>query len=241
MRGKTTFLERPWVAASLMALILFSAATVPLETLPDLDASVRSFLRMAEIAVVGVFTAEYLYRLYTAERRLKFVFSAYGLIDLFAILPFFLMLTFDLRALRLLRLMRLLRLLKFVRYNQALNRMRLALLESKEELVVSLMMLCMAIYFAAFGIFYFEHAEQPGKFSSIIDAMWWAVATVTTVGYGDIYPITVGGRLFTFILLVASLGLVAAPTGIFASALLSIRSDERAAMKARADDGIPPA
>ena len=223
------FLERPAVAFFLVVLILFSAATVPLETLPDLSPAVIEFLRLAEWFVVAVFTVEYLMRLYAAEHRLRFVFSWYGLVDLLAILPFYLAFSYDLRILRLLRVFRLFRLFKLTRYNHALSRMWRAFVESKEELAVSLLILTMAIYFAAFGIFYFEHDTQPDKFTSIVDALWWAVATVTTVGYGDIYPITIGGRLFTFLLLIASLGLVAAPTGIFASALLSIRSDEREA------------
>lgn len=223
------FLERPVVAFFLVVLILFSAATVPLETLPDLSPAVIEFLRLAEWFVVAVFTVEYLMRLYAAEHRLRFIFSWYGLVDLLAILPFYLAFSYDLRILRLLRVFRLFRLFKLTRYNQALSRMWRTFVESKEELAVSLLILTMAIYFAAFGIFYFEHDTQPDKFTSIVDALWWAVATVTTVGYGDIYPITIGGRLFTFLLLIASLGLVAAPTGIFASALLSIRSDEREA------------
>ncbi len=225
------FLERPVVAFLLVVLILFSAATVPLETLPNLSPAVIDFLRMAEWFVVAVFTVEYLLRLYAAEHRLRFIFSWYGLVDLLAILPFYFALSYDLRILRLLRIFRLFRLFKLTRYNHALSRMWRAFAESKEELAVSLLILTMAIYFAAFGIFYFEHDKQPDKFTSIVDALWWAVATVTTVGYGDIYPITIGGRLFTFLLLIASLGLVAAPTGIFASALLSIRSDEREAQK----------
>lgn len=223
------FLERPVVAFFLVVLILFSAATVPLETLPDLSPAVIEFLHLAEWFVVAVFTVEYLMRLYAAEHRLRFIFSWYGLVDLLAILPFYLAFSYDFRILRLLRVFRLFRLFKLTRYNHALSRMWRAFVESKEELAVSLLILTMAIYFAAFGIFYFEHDTQPDKFTSIVDALWWAVATVTTVGYGDIYPITIGGRLFTFLLLIASLGLVAAPTGIFASALLSIRSDEREA------------
>lgn len=223
------FLERPVVAFFLVVLILFSAATVPLETLPHLSPAMIEFLRLAEWFVVAVFTVEYLLRLYAAEHRLRFIFSWYGLVDLLAILPFYLAFSYDFRILRLLRVFRLFRLFKLTRYNHALSRMWRAFVESKEELAVSLLILTMAIYFAAFGIFYFEHDTQPDKFTSIVDALWWAVATVTTVGYGDIYPITIGGRLFTFLLLIASLGLVAAPTGIFASALLSIRSDEREA------------
>ncbi len=84
----------------------------------------------------------------------------------------------------------------------------------------------MMLYLSAVGIYHFEHAAQPEVFSSIFDCLWWAVATLTTVGYGDIYPITVGGRLFTFIILILGLGLVAVPTGIVASSLSSIKRKE---------------
>ena len=156
------------------------------------------------------------------ENRRAFVFGFHGIVDLLAILPFYLAFALDLRGLRMLRLVRL---LKLVRFDAALGRMARAFVAAREELAISLLVLGVIVYFAAFGIFYFEHAAQPEKFTSMMDALWGAVATVTTVGYGDIDPITVGGRLFTFVVLIASLGLVAAPTGIFASALLSVRSE----------------
>ena len=242
MRARAAaWLERPGVGFLLVVLILFSAATVPLETLPGLSPGLQRFLSIAEIVVVAIFTAEYLLRLWVAERRWRFATSMQGIIDLLAILPFYLAFAIDLRAVRLLRVFRLLRLLKLARYDRAFNRIWRALMESREELAISLLVLGMAVYFAAFCIFHFEHAAQPDKFVTIADGLWWAVATVTTVGYGDIYPITAGGRLFTFLLLIVSLGLVAAPAGIFASALLSIRNDEKrieARQAARADDEL---
>ncbi len=222
-------LDSPVAGFLLVCLIVFSAATLPLETLPDLDPGLRAFLADAEVLVVAVFTLEYLLRLWAAERRLRFVFGWQGMIDLLAILPFYTASALDLRALRLLRVLRLLRLLKLARYNRAFGRMWRAFYESKEELAISLFVMAMVIYFSAFGIYHFEHAAQADKFATIADAMWWSLATVTTVGYGDIYPIIVGGRLFTFVLLVASLGIVAAPAGIFASALLAVHNRERPA------------
>jgi voltage-gated potassium channel len=84
------------------------------------------------------------------------------------------------------------------------------------------------LYISAIGIHYFEHDAQPERFASVFDSLWWAVATLTTVGYGDIYPITVGGRLFTFLILVLGLGLIAVPSGLMASALSRVRADEAA-------------
>ena len=84
----------------------------------------------------------------------------------------------------------------------------------------------MLLYFSAFGIYYFEHEVQPAVYASIFDALWWAVVTLTTVGYGDMYPITVAGRIFTFIILMLGLVFIAVPTGIVASALSAVRRED---------------
>lgn len=216
-------LDRPVPSGILMALILLSVATFSLETLPDLDARARWSLEIADFFVVAIFSAEYVYRLVTARDKLRFVTSFAGIVDLLAILPFFLSMAVDMRSLRVLRLLRLARLLKLARYSAAFDRLVQAFQESRHDLVATISVLLIAVYFSAFGIYQFEHDAQPDKFRSIFDAMWWAVVTITTVGYGDIYPITTGGRVFTYFVLLASLGLVAIPTGIFATALLSIR------------------
>lgn len=213
-------------AASLLAaLIIFSVISFSIETLPNVSAPVIRFLEISEAFVVAIFTLEYLYRLFAAENRFRFAFSFYGMADLLAILPFYLAFAIDLRALRLVRLLRLIRIFKLARYSAALGRMKAALSQAKEELVISVGLLAVFMYFAAFGIFHFEHAAQPEKFATIFDALWWAVATVTTVGYGDIYPITLAGRIFTLGVLIVGLGLIAVPAGIFASALFSVKTE----------------
>ena len=160
-----------------------------------------------------IFTAEYMYRVYVAENRLKFIFSFYGLVDLLAILPFYLATAVDLRTLRLVRLLRLARLLKLVRYHRAIARLGKAFILAREELIIFTVGTLIFLYLAAVGIYYFENTVQPDKFRSIFDSLWWAVTSLTTVGYGDIYPVTVGGRVFSFIVLMLGLGLVAMPTG----------------------------
>lgn len=219
-------LDRPIPAAILAILIVFSIVTFSLETLPNLDQRTIQALSYCEYFIVTVFTIEYIYRVTTSRNKFKFITSFNGMVDLIAILPFFLSLAIDLRSLRALRLLRLLRLLKLARYNTALERLAKAFQDSRHELLVSTSILGVAIYLSAFGIYHFEHAAQPDKFQSIFDAMWWSIATITTVGYGDIYPITIGGKIFTFFVMLASLGLVAVPTGIFATALLSVKNHE---------------
>jgi voltage-gated potassium channel len=190
---------------------------------------VQRFLRYSEIAIVVVFTVEYLCRVMLAERKLKFIFSFYGLVDLLAILPFYLAFAVDLRTLRLLRFMRLLRMLKFVRYRAAIERFGGALWIAKEELIIFATAILVFLYLAAVGIYYFEHKAQPEIYRTIFDSLWWAVTSLTTVGYGDMYPITTGGRVFSFFVLMLGLGLIGVPAGIVASALSAVRRrDERA-------------
>ena len=124
-----------------------------------------------------------------------------------AILPFYLALGLDLRFLRSLRFLRLFRVLKLVRYNKAINHFSRAIKSAKEEILLFLFITLLLIYFSAVGIYYFEHEAQPQHFASIFDSLWWAIITLTTVGYGDVYPITVGGRVFTFFILMIGLGL----------------------------------
>ena len=208
-----------WFAFFIQALILLSLVTFSVETLPDLQPLTKTILRAIEIFCVVVFTIEYILRIYVADSKPKFIFSFFGLIDLVAILPFYLSFGVDLRSLRALRFLRLFRILKLVRYNRAMNHFARAIKSAKEEILLFIVITLMLIYFSAVGIYYFENEAQPEHFTSIFDSLWWAIITLTTVGYGDVYPITVGGKVFTFFILMIGLGIVAIPTGIISSAL----------------------
>jgi len=212
---------------SIQLLILFSLASFTIETLPDLSEPTIRFLHVGEIITVAVFTVEYLLRIIVSRNRLRFVFSFYGIVDLIAILPFYITSGIDLRSVRVFRLFRLLRILKILRYNKAIHRFRVAFISVRNELTVFLAATMFLIYVAGVGIYYFENPAQPEKFRSIFHSLWWAVVTLTTVGYGDAYPITVGGRIFTFIVLLIGLGVVAVPTGLIASALSATIAAER--------------
>ena len=211
---------------AIQGLIILSLISFSIETLPDLQPSTRKLLHQIEIGCIAIFTAEYLLRIAVATRRLRFVFSFFGLVDLAAILPFYLASGIDLRSLRAFRLLRLFRAFKLFRYSRAIKRFHRAFLIAKEELVLFTCVTLLLLYFAAVGIYYFENAAQPEAFTSVFDGLWWAVATLTTVGYGDIYPITTGGRLFTFIVLMIGLGVVAVPTGLLAGALSKAKAEE---------------
>ena len=209
-----------------LLLILYSIVTFSVETLPDLPVEVQSFLETSEVIVTGLFTLEYGIRLAAAERSLRYVFSFYGLVDFLSIAPFYLMSGIDMRAIRVVRLFRIFRILKLARYSKAIRRFGKAIAIAKEEIILFMLAALILIYLAAVGIYYFEHDAQPDKFQSIFHSLWWAVATLTTVGYGDVFPITTGGKLFTFVVLAVGLGIVAVPTGLIASALTRVREKE---------------
>jgi len=213
-------------ALVVQALVLLSVASFSLQTLPDLPPKVHGFLHVVEIVTVILFTLGYLIRFAVADKKLHYVFSFFGLIDLFAILPFYLAMGVDLRALRAFRFLRLFRIFKLVRYSRALHRFHVAAKMMKEELLLFGSVAGILLYLSAVGIYFFEKDAQPEKFASIFHALWWAVCTMTTVGYGDVYPITVGGRVFTFFVLLLGLGIVAVPTGLFASALARARQED---------------
>ena len=208
-----------YFALFIQLLILLSIVTFSIETIPNLKPQTRFILQSIELFSVIIFTIEYLLRIYVADSKPRFIFSFYGIIDFLAILPFYLSFGVDLRSLRALRFLRLFRVLKLVRYNRAINHFSKAIKSAKEEIFLFIFITLILIYFSAIGIYYFENEAQPEHFSSIFDSLWWAIITLTTVGYGDVYPITVGGKVFTFFILMIGLGIVAIPTGIISSAL----------------------
>ena len=224
---KENILQKPFFEWLISGLIIYSVICFSIETLPDLSPETIRFLHYSEIATVAIFTVEYFYRVYVAPNRIKFIFSFYGLIDLIAILPFYLTFAVDLQSMRFIRLLRLISILKLSIYNKAVNRFNKALYLVKEELIIFTLASMIVFYLAAVGIYHFEHDAQPDKFRSIFDCVWWAVITLTTVGYGDIYPITIGGRLFTFLILILGLGLVAVPAGLVASSFSVVRHQEK--------------
>jgi voltage-gated potassium channel len=213
-------------AYSIQSLIILSLITFSISTLPDLESSTKNTLRYLEIIIVGIFTIEYVLRITTTNKPLKFVLSFYGVIDLISILPFYLATGLDLRALRSFRLLRVFRILKLFKYNKAINRFHRALIIAKEELILFGFVTLILLYLSAVGIYYFEYEAQPDLFKSVFHSLWWALTTLTTVGYGDMYPITAGGKIFTFFILMIGLGIVAIPTGLVASALSEAREGD---------------
>ncbi len=215
------------VAFAIQGLILLSVFSVAIETLPDLPAGLRTYFFYEELVIVTVFATEYVLRVYAAPRRLRYIFSFYGMIDVLAIAPSVLMGGFDLRAMRAVRVLRVLSLLKMMRYVSAFNRLARSIRAVAAELAVFALMAGIILYLCATVVYLFENEAQPKAFASIPHALWWAVVTFTTVGYGDVYPITAGGRIFTGVILILALGVIAVPTGLIATALTADRERER--------------
>jgi voltage-gated potassium channel len=201
------------------------------------------FFENLELFSVIIFSAEYILRFWTAvfdiekgtsfSKRLKFSLSAFGIIDLLAILPFYLPLLFpfDLRVLRILRLFRLLRIFKLGRLSKSLQTITGVLKESKSELSLTLFVAFILMILSSTLMYYVENEAQPDKFENIGQSLWWSVATLTTVGYGDIYPITGLGKILSSVIALIGIGFVALPTGILSSAFISKMQSEKESKK----------
>ncbi|MGD2247332.1 MAG: ion transporter [Candidatus Methanofastidiosia archaeon] len=213
----------------IIALITLNVLAVILETVEGLYTQFTQVFAHFELFSICVFTVEYILRVWactTNEKysspvkgRIHFALQPMALIDLFAILPFYLpvMLPLDPRFLRALRLFRLFRLFKMGRYSESLQTLGNVMKSKKEEMVVTFFVISLMLVFASSTIYYVEHDAQPEAFSSIPAAMWWGVATLTTVGYGDVYPITPLGKFLGAVIALLGIGMFALPAGILAS------------------------
>ena len=222
----------------ILCLIVVSTAAMIIETLPEL-ANLSAMFYAIEVATIACFTIEFVLRVWscTAQSRysngfagrLKFVRSPMALIDLLAILPFYLtFVPLDLRFLRLLRILRILRLAKLARYSEALVRLGQVVVAKRYELSVTLFLGFILLVISSCLVYFSENAAQPDRFTSIPATMWWAIATLTTVGYGDLYPITPLGKLAGALVAITGIGMFALPTGILGAAFVEALSKENA-------------
>ena len=210
----------------LQGFIYLSVLCFSLQTVKSLPLKIHEILTIFERVLLVIFSIEYLVRIVIAKRKWRYIFSFYGIVDLVAILPFFLLHGMDTLAVRILRTLRIFRVLKLFRYYSAIEHIRLAIVSVKEEFVVFGIFSFALLYFTAIGIYYFERQVNPEQFGSIFHCLWWAIITLTTVGYGDTYPVTVGGKVFTFFVLIIGLGIVAFPAGLLANALGEVKQEQ---------------
>lgn len=224
-------------------LIVINVIMVIVDTF-NISPRVQIVSRYIEIISVIVFTAEYILRLWVCDlkndstsafmSRVKYIFSFMAIIDLLAILPFYLpmIISIDLRVLRMLRIIRLFRVFKINRYTTALNTIATVFKNKASQLISSIAIVFMLMLMASVIMYNVEHDAQPEQFKNVFQAMWWAVATLTTVGYGDIYPITALGKLLSAVIAILGIGLVAVPTGIITAGFAEVvekdtNSDEK--------------
>lgn len=212
----------------LLTLIVLNVAAFVAETVPELGERYAAYFNAFELFSVGAFSAEYVLRSWASvevpflsrlpawRARLKFAARAPQVIDLLAILPFYLGHLFSL-DLRVLRALRLLRFLKLGRYSPAMYSLIRVISNERRSLAGAALLLVAAVLFASTGMYYIEGDAQPDKFGSVPDAAWWAIATLTTVGYGDVTPLTPLGRLFGSVVMVTGLCILALPVAIISA------------------------
>lgn len=211
-------------------LIVLNVFAIVAESYPNIEGEYHLYFKYFEYFSVTIFSVEYILRVWTApllytdlsafRARMEFIKSPLGIVDLLAVLPFYIPFVINV-DLRFLRLFRLLRVMKLSRHSESLRMIRRVLKNSKSELGVTVFVVFILLIVSSSLMFYIEHDAQPEAFQNIGQGFWWAVATLTTVGYGDIYPVTGLGKLISGLIALLGIGLVALPTGIISSAFMS--------------------
>lgn len=251
--------------AVLVTVIVLNIATMMLSTVPDLSSKWGTELHIIEVVSVALFTLEYVLRIWSSSaapspasqtvlssskgkveytswhKRWLYLKSPMAIIDLLAILPFYfsMFLTLDLRVLRVFRVLRI---LKLGRYSRSIQTLITVIKNESHALIAAVSVLMLFTIIAATCIYYIEHTAQPDVFSSIPASVWWALVTLTTVGYGDIVPITPGGKIFGGLITILGICFYALPAGILSSSFTSqmqMRRDRfKDTVRSVLDDGV---
>lgn len=217
---------------TIMSLVILNILCVIIDTVPSINAQYGHELYIFEVISVIIFSIEYLLRLWscitapqysgTIKGRIKYIFSFMAVIDLLAILPFYLtFMKVDLRMIRVLRIFRIFRIAKLGRYIKGITLIRDVIRNKKEELILTIVAMFCLLIISSSLMYFLENEAQPEKFSSIPAAMWWGVCTLTSVGYGDVYPVTILGKLIAASISILGIGLFVLPAGILAAGFAS--------------------
>jgi len=216
----------------IISLIILNVIAVILETIESLSFRFFHLFKIFEIFSIIIFTIEYVLRVWSCATnskykhpifgRTKFIITPLAIIDLIAILPFYLpmLISIDLRFIRALRLTRIFRLFKLARYSEAIKLFGKVIKNKKEELYITAFVIFILLIISSSLLYCVECEAQPNVFSSIPAAMWWGVSTLTTVGYGDIYPITPLGKILGAVISLLGIGLFALPAGLLSAGFI---------------------
>lgn len=213
---------------SITTLIALNAVAVVLETVPGIHAQYGAWFTAFELVSVTVFLVEYALRLWIApvypeysdpvRGRVRFALTPMAVIDALAILPGLILPFLDLRFLRVLRLLRL---LKLSRYSESLQIFVNVVASRGREITMALFLVGLALIMTSSFMYYAEHDAQPEEFGSIPQAFYWSIVTLTTVGYGDVVPVTVAGKMLAGVTAILGVGVIALPVGILASGFVT--------------------
>ena len=240
-----------FVSFAIVGLIIINVLAIVLESIPSFYSAYGEVFFRLEIASCIVFIIEYLLRVWASvedpataqdefgmqipnsKRRINFMLKPLAIIDFLAFVPIFLQLLFPGVDLRFLRALRLLRVFKLTRYFQSFEMILEVLHDEWRSLAGTMFIMLVILVIAACGLYYIERDIQPDKFGSIPEAMWWAMAALTTVGYGDAYPITPIGKIIGSIVTLLGIGMVALPSGILASSFSERMRQRRESMQSQ--------
>ncbi|MBS1811380.1 MAG: ion transporter [Acidobacteria bacterium] len=226
----------------ILALIFLNVVAVILESVEALERRFHLAFEVFELFSVAVFSLEYVARIWSCVSlpqyakpltgRLRFIFKPLSIIDLVAVLPFYLsFVSVDLRVIRMLRLLRIFRVAKLTRYSSVMRLFGRVFKDKKEELALTFMLMLGLIILVSSLMYFAEHEAQPDKFPDIPSAMWWSVVTLTTVGYGDIYPVTTLGKVLAGLSAILGVGMFALPTGILGASFVEEIQKQKAGRK----------
>lgn len=248
MTDPQDFLSRAF-SLFIVTLISLNVLCIVLESIPELDLLYRTQFFAIEIVSTVIFALEYSLRLWSCvesetenktplKSRIKYALSPLAIVDLLAFLPSILQVIFPGIDLRFLRVLRLLRVFKLTRYFTSFELLLNVLHEERKNLAGIFFLLIVILTLAASALYLVERDMQPDKFGSIPQAMWWAIAALTTVGYGDVYPLSPAGKVLGSLVTIVGIGMVALPSGILASAFSEQMRRKRESLQLAIDDAL---